>query len=187
MNTPTPVAVLLSGGLDSASCVAYYRARGNPVRGVFVDYGQPVAVRERVSAKKIADWYGIRLTEVRASGELAASAGEIPGRNGLLVFAAIAIARVTSGLLALGIHAGSPYYDCSAHFLAGMNAVVSTGADGRLCVVAPFLDWTKRVVWEYAALNDVPFHLIWTCEVNPEAECGACLSCIDSETLRAGA
>lgn len=187
MTFPGPVAVLLSGGLDSASCVAYYRNRGNSVMGVFVDYGQPVAMRERASAQSIAEWYGISVTEVSASGDLAQPPGEIPGRNGLFVFAAIAVAGVTSGLLALGVHNGSPYYDCSPHFVTSLNTLVSGCAGGRLRVVAPFLDWTKREIWDYAKLAGVPLELTWACEVNSDVACNTCVSCIDLEALRAGA
>ena len=34
--------VLLSGGIDSSCCVAFYRQAGHDVTSVFVDYGQPV-------------------------------------------------------------------------------------------------------------------------------------------------
>lgn len=42
--------VLLSGGIDSAACVAFYRRLGNDVAAVFVDYGQPVREQEERSA-----------------------------------------------------------------------------------------------------------------------------------------
>jgi 7-cyano-7-deazaguanine synthase len=185
MSSLPDVAVLLSGGLDSAACLAYYRDRGNPLLGVFVDYGQRVAIRERDSAKKIATWYGIRLREVTASSEFEVPTGEVPGRNAFLVFAAMAIADVTSGFLALGIHDGTTYYDCTPHFLTSLNRIVSGYADGRLEIVAPFSDWTKRAIWEFAKLHEVPLHLTWSCETDARERCGTCRSCIDSETLRA--
>jgi hypothetical protein len=43
------VLVLLSGGVDSSCCIAFYRGMGYDVRGVFVDYGQPVNQKEEQS------------------------------------------------------------------------------------------------------------------------------------------
>ncbi len=48
------VIVLLSGGIDSAARVAFYRQLGHAVAGVFVDYGQPVRAQEEKSAVAIA-------------------------------------------------------------------------------------------------------------------------------------
>ena len=41
--------VLLSSGIDSAACVAFYRQLGHSVSGLFVDYCQPVRVRRLIS------------------------------------------------------------------------------------------------------------------------------------------
>src|SRR5215469_10016856 len=104
--------VLLSGGIDSSCCIAFYRQAGLDVTGVFVDYGQPVREREEQSARAIAHFYSTPLHVVRSTGPAQISEGEIAGRNALLVFAAFLHVPLQSGLIALGIHAGSSYYDC---------------------------------------------------------------------------
>lgn len=185
MNGLEHVTVLLSGGLDSAACLAYYSDRGNVMDAVFVDHGQGVARRERESARSVAAWYGIRLVEIdsRAAGPI--PRGEVPGRNAFLVFAAMTLAEIRSGLLALGIHDGTGYYDCSPHFLESINGLVTGYADGRLSVVAPFLTWGKGTVWQFGQTKKVPMHLTWSCEIGPVDPCGKCRSCVDVETLRA--
>lgn len=39
------VLVLLSGGIDSTACLDFYLQLGRPSCALFVDYGQPAAVR----------------------------------------------------------------------------------------------------------------------------------------------
>ena len=50
--------VLLSGGVDSAACAAFYRQLGHMVNGAFVDYGQPVRGQEEESAVERYQYYG---------------------------------------------------------------------------------------------------------------------------------
>jgi len=85
----TETVVLLSGGIDSASCLAFYGQLDHAVSGVFIDYGQPVRGQEEKSAAAIAAYYKIPLTIIRCSGPQTNYAGEIAGRNSLLVFAAL--------------------------------------------------------------------------------------------------
>ncbi len=97
--------VLLSGGIDSSCCVAFYRQTGHEVKGAFVDYGQPANKREEHSARAIAAHYAIPLDITRSVGPPQILDGEIAGRNAFLVFAAMLHLRPESGLMALGIHA----------------------------------------------------------------------------------
>ena len=89
-------------------------------------------------------------------------------------------------LLAIGIHSGTPYYDCSAEFIRMMNSLVVSQTDGVVQVGAPFLAWTKRQIWDFATNGDVPLSLTYSCERGGEAACGECPSCRDLRQLRAG-
>lgn len=175
--------VLLSGGIDSSCCIAFYQQAGLDVSGVFVDYGQPVREREEQSARAIAHYYSIPLHVVRSTGPAQISEGEIAGRNAFLVFAAFLHVPLQSVLIALGIHAGSPYYDCSAHFIGHLNALLSGYSDGRASVAAPFLEWSKKAVFDFCREAKVPVELTWSCEVGPLVPCGHCLSCEDRAHL----
>ena len=44
------VLVLLSGGIDSAGCLAFYVDMGRPVTAMFVDYGQLASNQEHMVA-----------------------------------------------------------------------------------------------------------------------------------------
>jgi 7-cyano-7-deazaguanine synthase len=151
--------VLLSGGIDSSCCAAFYRQAGHEVSGVFVDYGQPVREREEQSAAAIARHYAIPLHLIRTAGPEQFSEGEIAGRNAFLVFAAFLCLPLQSGLMALGIHAGAPYYDCSEHFIVHLNALLSGYSDGKVSVAAPFLEWSKKAVFDFSHAAKVPVEL----------------------------
>ena len=68
MNKP-PVAVLLSGGMDSTTALAHALTDADPARslGIFVDYGQRHIV-ERDAARQVADWYGVNLVTLDLTG-----------------------------------------------------------------------------------------------------------------------
>jgi 7-cyano-7-deazaguanine synthase len=173
------VLVLMSGGIDSACCVAFYRQAGHEVAGVFVDYAQPVSQQEEQSARAIAHHYTIPLHVVRCSGPGKEFKDEIAGRNAFLIFAALLQSPHRTNLIALGIHAGTRYYDCSEHFVDHINALLSGYCNGQLVLAAPFLHWSKRTVYQFCVTNEIPVHLTWSCEVGPLEPCGKCTSCED--------
>ena len=171
--------VLLSGGIDSSCCVAFYRQMGHEVTGVFVDYGQPVNTKEEQSANAIALHYKIPLHIIRSSGPSKEFEGEIAGRNAFLTFAALLHSPNQTGLIVLGVHAGAAYYDCSEHFIDHLNALLSGYSNGQIAIAAPFLTWSKQTVYDFSFKNNVPVELTWSCEVGPSVPCGRCLSCED--------
>jgi 7-cyano-7-deazaguanine synthase len=179
----TETVVLLSGGIDSASCLAFYGQLDHVVSGVFIDYGQPVREQEEKSAAAIAAYYKIPLTTIRCSGPQTNYAGEIAGRNALLVFAALLFRPIQRGIIALGIHHGTTYYDCSQSFADDMGRIVSGYTNGRVALGAPFLSWDKQMLVQFALQANVPVELTWSCEIGPATACGKCLSCRDREKL----
>jgi 7-cyano-7-deazaguanine synthase len=171
--------VLLSGGIDSSCCVAFYRQTGHEVTGVFVDYGQPVRDKEEHSAKAIASHFSIPLHVIRLSGPHNDFKGEIAGRNAFLTFTALLHFPHLAGVIALGIHEGSTYYDCSEHFVGHLNALLAGYCNGQVVLGAPFLTWSKQAVYDFCLKSRIPVELTWSCEVGPLFPCGRCLSCQD--------
>jgi 7-cyano-7-deazaguanine synthase in queuosine biosynthesis len=56
------VEVLVSGGIDSAAMLAFYRRQRFDVLALFVDFGQPAAKRESRAARAVCKHYGVRLS-----------------------------------------------------------------------------------------------------------------------------
>lgn len=153
--------VLLSGGLDSATCAAWARAGGYEVHALAVDYGQRHR-HELEAARAVADALGLASFRV-ARVDLAALGGSslttdlpvpkdrplsdigrgipstyVPARNTVLLGLALAAADVLEAeVVMIGVNAldCSGYPDCRPSFLAAMQAVAETGtrrgAEGR--------------------------------------------------------
>ena len=62
--------VLLSGGVDSAACLAFLLEQA-PAEAMFINYGQAAAAQEEASATAIAHHYGVELRTIRCVGAAA--------------------------------------------------------------------------------------------------------------------
>ena len=177
------VEVLVSGGIDSAALLAFYTRQHFRVRALFVDFGQPAAKQEARATRAVCKHYGVQLSTVTVKCAAAFSPGEISGRNAFLVFAAMLARGAKPGIIAIGIHEGTPYYDCTEGFLKSIQTVVDGYAAGKIKVAAPFLNWGKQIIWEFCKKVGVPVNSTYSCEKGGVHPCGKCLSCKDREAL----
>jgi len=179
------VLVLLSGGIDSSACVRFYLSQRSNLRALFIDYGQQSAKQEAEAANKISQHYCIPLRVMSSVGTTGKSSGVVLGRNAFLLYFALMEFCSHVGIIAIGIHAGTSYFDCSKAFIDSTQTVFDAYAGGQIQIGAPFLDWTKREVWDYCLQQNVPLEKTYSCELGRNQPCGECLSCIDLEKLRA--
>lgn len=173
------MTVLFSGGIDSSSCVHLLKTQGFEVRGIFVNFGQASAAREAAAVDVLQDILGIEVDRISASARGEFVTGELIGRNSFLIFSALLLGRCYDGLLALGIHAGTPYFDCSPAFVERIDPLVRDSTDGRLGVIAPFLGWQKDDVYSYFLSSGLPLSSTYSCEAGTIPPCGSCASCKD--------
>ncbi|WP_447603551.1 7-cyano-7-deazaguanine synthase [Nitrospira sp. Nam80] len=179
------VVVLTSGGIDSAALLAFYLRERVEVLPLFVDFGQPAAKQELRAARAVCKRYGVRLSIITVRSRVAFSVGEIPGRNAFLVFTAVLVFGLKPEIIAIGIHEGLPYYDCTDGFLKSMQMIVDGYAAGRIKLAAPFLKWGKQLIWEFCRNARVPVNATYSCERGGVRPCAKCLSCKDREALYA--
>ena len=177
--------VLLSGGVDSAACAAFYLGLGHDVEALFVDYGQPARLGERVAASSVARCFAIPLVTVVSQGPPVRFSGEIVGRNAFLIFTALLHRPSHDGVIAIGVHDGSSYYDCQKGFVNEIDRILSAYTGGKVSLGVPFLSWSKDMVWDFCIERGLPLELTWSCEAGAEKPCGTCLSCRDVEALHA--
>jgi len=175
--------VLFSGGLDSLCCAFFLRQKGFTVEGLFVDYGQSAVAEEKDASKSIAAEIELPLRSVRIASNERFSTGEIPGRNFLLVAAALTFGDLDSGLIGMGIHSGTAYYDCSPQFTEALDRLVREQTNGNIGLIAPFSNWAKQDIFEYAIRVGIPIDLTYSCECGGPTGCGECLSCRDRKNL----
>jgi 7-cyano-7-deazaguanine synthase len=175
-------AVLLSGGIDSAVVLALLASSGREVSAIWIDYGQPAAAAEREASKVIASSYGVAWSELAVAGLVPPVAGEFPGRNDVLV--AVGVAAAPGRSLAIGVHAGTDYADCSPPWVSGWQAMLTVEHHGAVCLLAPLADLTKAQVYALARQLGVPTGLTHSCEA-AAVPCGSCSSCADRRMLDA--
>jgi len=171
--------VLMSGGIDSAACVRFLKKQSFDVEGIFVDYGQAARVREAEACTAVATYFGIEVHSFSVGGSAPSGAGEIVGRNSLLIGVALFATGGRTGLVSLGIHAGTPYYDCSRSFIHATARLVAEQTDGRVALYTPFADWSKADVYEFFLAERLPLGLTYSCEAGGSGPCGRCASCLD--------
>jgi 7-cyano-7-deazaguanine synthase len=111
------------------------------------------------------------------------SIGEVVGRNAFLIMAALMFGPRNPDFIAIGIHAGSPYYDCSVPFFERMSILLAEHTDGRCALLAPFLEWSKSDVFEYAINSGLDLSSTFSCEAGTLPTCGSCRSCLDRKVL----
>jgi 7-cyano-7-deazaguanine synthase len=199
---PEDLAVLTSGGLDSAVLVADLREQGSVVQPIYVRFGlawEPVeeahlrrfldalpsnsGVRPLVVLEEpVAELYGAHWS-VSCEGVPDAaspdSAVYLAGRNLLLLAkASVWCALHDVPAIALGTLHGNPFADSSPEFFEGFGALVELGLSHRLSVLAPFAGMTKSDVVQRG--RHMPLAHTFSCIAPRDgAHCGRCNKCAE--------
>lgn len=199
--------VLLSGGMDSATCLALAARDAPPVHALTFAYGQRHA-RELRSAGRLARRYRAVAHHVvdlplgpllpsaltRPSARLPdrpAPRGRIPStyvpaRNSILLAVALGYAESHGlGRIYFGANAVdySGYPDCRPAFVRAFNALArrairSPSEGGRsVRVVAPLLRRSKAGIVRLGERLGVPWDATWSCYAGGRTPCGRCDAC----------
>jgi 7-cyano-7-deazaguanine synthase len=177
-------AVLLSGGVDSALLLGVLQDQGWLLRGVFVDYSQAALESEGRASAAVAEHFGITWRKVSVPALIAATPGELPHRNDVLV--SLAAAANPGWSIGIGIHSGTGYADCTIGWLENWRQLLALQNAGEVTVVAPFVHMTKGDIYSLSRDVELPVALTYSCESGNEP-CGDCNSCRDRRSLDAGA
>lgn len=203
--------VLLSGGLDSATCLAWALGQSYECYALTVDYGQRHD-REIVSAARIARHYGVDHRTVRVPlGDLAQSAltgtGEVPknrtdaeigvgipptyvpARNTVLLALALAWADTLGAehlVVGCNVLDHSGYPDCRREFLDAFARAGELGTRlDAVMVHAPLIEMTKAQILAEARALSVPVADTWSCyDPDGARPCGRCDACLLRERGR---
>ena len=182
------VTICCGGGVDSTALIHYYLNMGFPVRGVHFYYGQPSYPGERKAIKAIARFFQIRIENAQIHPVIRSEKdSELPGRNARFVFAALNFFDQDTGIVALGIHSNTRYYDCTPSFVHDLQMLLNGYYAGAVQLDAPFLSFTKRDVFAYCREYQVPIDVTFSCERGVSEPCGVCSSCIDRRYYDASA
>lgn len=175
------VTVLFSGGIDSSACIAYYLEQGWQVQPLWVDFGQPAAHQERMAVEKLCRYYRLTVRVTRLEGMLWTTTQSDPaeylGRNLTLLSLAVSQSPLSPSLIAMGIHAGTNFVDCSSEFVSLANELVQMVSHYNAYLECPFLDWKKEEIVSYARSCGLPIHLTYSCLEGAAGHCGVCAKC----------
>ncbi|MBN8599345.1 MAG: 7-cyano-7-deazaguanine synthase [Planctomycetes bacterium] len=182
INQQAEIVVLLSGGIDSAALLHFFQSQNIPISAMFIDYNQSAAHHERKASSQVAQRLGIPWSELKLVGGTTKASGEVSARNISLLSLAAMEAPASVWGIALGIHAGTAYPDCSDQFVRAAQIVLSMQSR-HVQVLAPFIAWQKRDVIAFFLESRIPLDFTYSCESGTIPVCGSCLSCKDREGL----
>ena len=195
------VAVLASGGLDSAVLIADFVRRGQAVQPIYVRFGLIWEEVEENHLRRfldtipngdvrtlvtldfpIADVYGSHWS-LSARGIPDADSPDdavyLPGRN-LLLLAKSSVWCVVHhiSVVALGTLKANPFADSSREFFAALESVVDTGLNWPLKITTPFSELTKSDVLRRG--RDLELQHTFSC-IDPHGDrhCGQCNKCAE--------
>lgn len=198
--------VLLSGGLDSSTCLAIAKQQGFNVYALSFDYGQrsaselnaarAVAQREAVLQHSviplgIGALGGSALTDSSLAVPEQETAGipitYVPARNTVFLSYALALAEVVDAqTIFIGVNARdySGYPDCRPEFIQAFetmaNLATKTAMEGKkLKIEVPLIALTKAEIIALGAGLGVDYALTVSCYQADEKghACGRCDSC----------
>ena len=198
--------VLVSGGLDSATCLALAREKGLRCHALSFNYGQRSA-SELDAASRVAAAMGVEehriidldlgslggsaLTDHRIAVPVEASTGipatYVPARNTLFLAYALAWAEVLEATrIYIGVNAldYSGYPDCRPDYVAALEAMANLATKAavegrRLHLETPLINLRKARIIQLGSDLGVDYSLTVSCyQADGEGRaCGVCDSC----------
>ena len=199
--------VLLSGGLDSATCLAIARSQGFDCYCLSFDYGQRHsaelraaervaqalgAAEHRILSLDLAQFGGSALTDTRIAVptegvQPGIPVTYVPARNTIMLSLALAWAEVLGSRdIFVGVNAVdySGYPDCRPDYIAAFetlaNLATRAGVEGaRLTIHAPLIELSKADIIRKGVELGVNYASTVSC-YRADAEghaCGVCDSC----------
>lgn len=204
--TREKAVVLLSGGLDSATCVYKAKGQGYDPIALSFDYGQRHKA-ELQAAKRIAVYLGIEhrviTVDLRKIGGSALTSdiavpkgGEhlkaeglipvtyVPVRNLIFLSLAYALSEASgASAIYIGVNAidYSGYPDCRPDFIESFSRTAAlaskTGREGHGAdIVTPLISLSKAEIAAEAVRLGVPVELTWSC-YDPQASGTSLVPC----------
>lgn len=192
--------VLLSGGMDSAVCLAIARTQCQEIIALNVFYGQRHDI-EIKCAKQLAEFYhadykeldlshtfmnftsallkasNIPISNTQIKNEIGAT--YVPARNSILLSVAAGYAdTIGAKVVYYGAHAeDNGYPDCSLAYFEAMKSALFHGTHNNIILRAPFITKRKSDIVTVGTTLGVPFEKTYSCYKGEQRPCGECPTC----------
>lgn len=199
--------VILSGGQDSTTCLAYYTRIYKEIHCITFDYNQ-LHKSEIHSALLISKKFGIKnhiVLNVQYLQKISVSSLTdknilmdknhplnnlfpstfVPGRNILFLTLSSIYAysnQISSIILGVNEIDFSGYPDCRNEFIKNMNHVIQIGMNCNISFITPLMDLEKSEIWalsDYCNITDIILNDTVTCYNGVKGiGCSECKACI---------
>ncbi|PIE41917.1 MAG: 7-cyano-7-deazaguanine synthase QueC [Gammaproteobacteria bacterium] len=206
MNQTKKAVVLVSGGLDSATCLAIAHSQGYELYAMSFDYGQrhlaELKAAERVATAFQVKEHKVVKLDMGTIGGSALTDGDIkvpeapsegipvtyvPARNTVFLSLALGWAEVLdANHIFIGVNAVdySGYPDCRPEFIKAFEKVANLATkkgvqEHNLKIETPLIDLTKGQIIQAGISNGVDYGITVSCYQadNEGYACGKCDSC----------
>ncbi|SCZ01183.1 7-cyano-7-deazaguanine synthase QueC [Alkaliphilus peptidifermentans] len=196
--------ILLSGGLDSTTCMAIAQQEGYQLYPISFDYKQRHN-RELALAKEIATYFQSSDHKIIAIENVGGSAltdesidlptyqetndipiTYVPARNIIFLSYALGYAEVIGAeAIFIGVSSidYSGYPDCRPEFIKAFQKVVDVGTaagvkGNSIEIKTPLINLSKKETIQLGYKYGAPYHLTTSCYNGKEKACGVCDSCV---------
>ncbi len=198
--------VLISGGLDSPTVLAYALENNYDVYPLSFDYNQRHK-KELLSSKSICEYYNLKLKvinmDLRQIGGSALTddisvperkfneikdeipVTYVPARNTIFLSLASAYAEtVGANNIFIGANAVdySGYPDCRPEYFNAMEKAINLGTElglkSKININVPLQYLTKGEIVKLGRKLNVPYKFTWSCYNGRVKACGKCDSCL---------
>jgi 7-cyano-7-deazaguanine synthase len=193
--------VMLSGGLDSATCLYWAKEKFSEISAITFNYFGRLVQEKRAAARlvkaaDINDLIEIDLPFVKEAGDFYrgrfknpdSSAGEsssyVPARN--LIFYSIAAhyAEYLGAKWIIGghnLHDAEFFKDASKSYIDKINRLFKEGcilcSDQAYQILLPLAEMNRKQIIRLAIKLNAPIELTWSCHREGSIHCGNCYAC----------
>jgi 7-cyano-7-deazaguanine synthase len=204
INQKLKTVVLLSGGMDSVTCL-YHVAESREIMGtISFDYGSKHNAREipyaQYHSKKLGiphitiplDFIGKYWRSSLVSSDIEIPEGHyedvsmkqtvVPFRNGIMLSIATGYAESQGAdVLVIAAHAGDHaiYPDCREDFMKCMGEAMRLGTYAQIDLFRPFISITKADIAKKGHALGVDYSMTWSCYRGGQMHCGKCGTCVE--------
>jgi 7-cyano-7-deazaguanine synthase len=202
MMNRTTALVMLSGGLDSATCLYWAKKNFSEISVITFNYYNRLENEKRAAVelarrvnivnfleinipfiKEFSDFYNGNHPTPGYDGRLASY---VPARN--LIFYSIAAhyAEFLNIKWIIGghnIHDGTFFVDATKDYIENLNLLIKRGClfcnDDPCMILVPLAEMDRKTIINLAIELNVPIELTWSCHSNKaKTHCGQCYACI---------
>jgi 7-cyano-7-deazaguanine synthase len=197
----TTALVMLSGGLDSATCLYWAKKNFSEISVITFNYYNRIENEKRAAVelarrvnivnfleinipfiKEFSDFYNGNHPTPEYDGRLASY---VPARN--LIFYSIAahyaeflnIKRIIGGH---NIHDGTFFIDATKDYIEKLNLLIKRGClfcnDDPCMILVPLAEMDRKTIINLAIELNVPIELTWSCHNKAKTHCGQCYACL---------